>query len=145
MEGTDADSFGGVVIGGEGVLDLQALKGLLVGPCFDGQIGLGVEPNTQDHDGEEAGDVAGQFPVFPLAGLARGRGGPVEEVPLGPLLVARARPPAGTRLRPAAGSERLEDPPADGGGGGGEWRGGRHRVGFDLGGFDLSEGRVSET
>jgi len=130
MEGTDADSFGGVVIGGKGVLDLEALKGLLVGPRFDGQIGLGVEPNTQDHDGEEAGDVAWQFPVFPLAGLARGQGSPVEEVPLGMLLVARARPPAGPRFRAAAGSKGLEDPPAERGGGGGEWRRKRHRVGW---------------
>lgn len=49
-----------------------------MGPGFDGQIGLGVEPNTEDHDGEEAGDVAGEFPVFPLARLARWRGCTVE-------------------------------------------------------------------
>lgn len=75
-------------------LHLEALESFLVGPGLDGEIGLGVEADAEDHDGEEAGDVAGELPVLPLARLPRRRWSPVEEVTLGPLLVARAAPPA---------------------------------------------------
>jgi hypothetical protein len=63
-------------------------------PGLDGEIGLGVEADAEDNDGEEAGDVAGQLPVLPLARLARWQWRSVEEVSLRPLLVPRARPPA---------------------------------------------------
>lgn len=50
-----------------------------MGPSFDGQIRLGVESNTENDYGEEAGDVARKLPVFPLARLPRRRWCPVEE------------------------------------------------------------------
>ena len=40
-----------------------------MGPGLDGEIGLGVESDTEDDDGEEAGDVARQLPVFPFSRL----------------------------------------------------------------------------
>lgn len=98
-----------------------------MGPGFDGEIGLGVEAHAEDDDGEEAGDVAGELPVLPLAGLARGRRRPVEEVTLGPFFVARARPPARPGLRAAAGAEGLLQPPTERGGGAAQGRGRRHR------------------
>lgn len=88
-----------------------------MGPGFDSQIGLGVEPNAEDHDGEEAGDVARELPVFPLARLAWGRRGPVEGEALGPLLVARAGPAARTGGSSAAGTQGREQSAAEHGGG----------------------------
>jgi hypothetical protein len=64
-----------------------------VRPGLDGEVGLGVEPDAEDDDGEEGGDVAGQLPVLPLARLPGRRRRPVEEVPLGLLLAPRGRPP----------------------------------------------------
>ena len=98
-----------------------------MGPGFDGEIGLGVEADAEDDDSEEAGDVAGELPVLPLAGLARGRRGPIEEVPLRPLLVAGARPPARPGLRAAAGPQGLLQPPPERGGGAAQGRWWRHR------------------
>ena len=43
----------------------------MVGPSFKGEIGLGIESHTQDDDGEEAGDVAREFPILPFTGLSR--------------------------------------------------------------------------
>ena len=62
-------------------------------PGLDCEVGLGVEADAEDDDGEEGGDVAGKLPVLPLPRLPRRRRRAVEEVPLGPLLVARRRPP----------------------------------------------------
>lgn len=73
-----------------------------MGPGLDGEIGLGVESDTEDDDGEEAGDVARQLPVFPFPRLTRWWWGPVEEVALGFLLVTRAAPPARPCCRGAA-------------------------------------------
>lgn len=81
---------------GRGGFELEALEGLLVSPGLDGEIGLGVEADAEDDDGEEAGDVAGKLPVLPLARLPRWQWRSVEEVSLRPLLVPRARPPAGS-------------------------------------------------
>lgn len=65
-----------------------------MGPGLDGEVGLGVEPDAEDDDGEEAGDVARKLPILPLAGLTRGRRGAVEEKALGSFLMARACPAA---------------------------------------------------
>ncbi|GMN54813.1 hypothetical protein TIFTF001_023941 [Ficus carica] len=91
------------------LLGLEALEGLLVGPGLDGEIGLGVEADAENDDGEKAGDVAGELPVLPLAGLARRRRRPVEEVTLRPLLVARRGPAAGAGVSAAAGAEGGEE------------------------------------
>ena len=91
------------------LLGLEALQGLLVGPGLDGEIWLGVEADAKDDDGEEAGDVAGELPVLPLAGLARRLRSPVEEVALRPLLVARRGPAAGARVSASAGAEGGEE------------------------------------
>jgi hypothetical protein len=64
-------------------------------PGLEGEVGLGVEPDSEDDDGEEGGDVAGQLPVLPLARLPGRQRRPVEEVPLGPLLVPWRRPAPG--------------------------------------------------
>lgn len=80
-----------------------------MGPGLDGQIGLGVEADAEDDDGEEAGDVAGQFPVLPLAGLAWRRRSPVEEVALGVFLVAGSGPAAGAGGCAAAATEGGKD------------------------------------
>lgn len=76
-----------------------------MGPSLDGEIRLGIEADAEDDDCEEAGDIAGQFPVFPFAGLARWWWGPVEEVTLGVLLVARTGPAARTSCGTSSGSE----------------------------------------
>lgn len=65
-----------------------------MGPSFDGEIGLGVEADAEDDYGEEASDIAGKLPVLPFPRLSRRRRCPVHEVTVGPLLVARASPPA---------------------------------------------------
>lgn len=104
---------------------MEAFEGLLVGPGFDGQIRLGVEADAEDDDGDETGDVAGKLPVFPFARLARWRWGPVEEVALGPLFVARGGPAAGAGVA-AASAEGGEEATAEHGGGGGERRRDRH-------------------
>lgn len=65
-----------------------------MGPSLDGQIGLGVEPNAEDYDCEETGDVAGEFPVLPFSGLAWRWGCSVHEVSVGLFLVARGCPSA---------------------------------------------------
>lgn len=88
------DSVGFRWFGRGGGLELETLEGLLVSPGLDGEIGLGVEADAEDNDGEEASYVAGQLPVLPLARLARWQWRSVEEVSLRPLLVPRARPPA---------------------------------------------------
>ena len=49
-----------------------------MGPSLDGEIGLGVETDAEDDDGEEACDVARELPVFPLARLSRSLWGPVK-------------------------------------------------------------------
>lgn len=67
-----------------------------MGPGLDGEIGLSVEADAKDNDGEEAGDVARELPVLPFSSLAWGQRGPVEEVTFRLLLVARAGPPART-------------------------------------------------
>lgn len=65
-----------------------------MGPGLDGEIGLCVQPHSQNHYGQKAGDVARKLPVFPLARLARRWRGSVEEVPVRLLLMARGRPSA---------------------------------------------------
>ncbi|XP_048426470.1 uncharacterized protein LOC125470846, partial [Pyrus x bretschneideri] len=79
-----------------GLLDLEPFEGFLVGPSLDGEIGLSVEADAEDDDGEEAGDVAGELPVLPFTRLTWGERGPIEEVAFGSFLVARAGPPART-------------------------------------------------
>lgn len=59
-----------------------------MGPGLDCEIGLGVKADAEDDNCEEAGDVAGELPILPLAGLSRRRRGPAEEVAVGALLVA---------------------------------------------------------
>ena len=65
-------------------------------PSLDSEIGLGVETNTEDDDGEEARDVARQLPIFPFTGLTWWWWCPIEEVTIGPFLVTGRRPPAWT-------------------------------------------------
>lgn len=77
----------------------------MVGPGLDGEIGLGVESDAEDYDGEEAGEVARELPVLPLSRLSGRRRDAVEEVPVGPLLVARGGPPARTVVVAAAGTD----------------------------------------
>ena len=48
---------------------LKALERLLVRPGLDCEVELGVEADTEDDDGEEGGEVAGQLPVLPLPRL----------------------------------------------------------------------------
>ncbi|KAF2289428.1 hypothetical protein GH714_036133 [Hevea brasiliensis] len=55
-------------------LHLEAFEGFLVRPGLDGQIGLGIQPNTKDHNGQEAGDVARELPVLPLRDCPGGGG-----------------------------------------------------------------------
>jgi hypothetical protein len=64
-----------------------------VRPGLDREVGLGVEADAEDDDGEEGSDVTGKLPVLPLPRLPRRRRRAVEEVPLGPILVPRRRPP----------------------------------------------------
>lgn len=78
------------------LLDLEAFEGLLVGPGLDGEIGFGIESDAENDDGEEAGDVAREFPILPFSRLARRWRGPVEEVTFWLFLVARTRPAART-------------------------------------------------
>jgi hypothetical protein len=66
-----------------------------VRPGLEGEVGLGVEPDAEDDDGEEGGDVAGQLPVLPLTRLPGRQRRPVEEEPLGLLLVPQRRPAPG--------------------------------------------------
>ena len=54
-----------------------------MGPSLDGEIGLGVEADAEDDDGEEAGDVVGELPVLPFTRLTWGERGPIEEVVFG--------------------------------------------------------------
>ena len=112
-------------------LDLEAFEGFLVGPGLDGEIGLGVESDTEDDDGEEAGDVARQLPVFPFPRLTSWWWGPVEEVTLGFLLVTRAAPPARPCCRGAAAcAQRWEEPLPDHATHGCCW--GWHLLGFGV-------------
>lgn len=104
-------SLGHGVGGGRGeLLLLEALERLLVRPGLEGEVGLGVEPDAEDDDGEEGGDVAGELPVLPLARLARRRRRAVHRVPLGPHLVAGRRPPAPAVAVPAAKARRRAQP-----------------------------------
>ncbi|CAK9172530.1 unnamed protein product [Ilex paraguariensis] len=73
---------------------LEALEGFLVGPGLDGEIGLGVEPNAEDDDGEEARDVAWQLPVLPLPRLTWWWQRSVQKIAVGAFLVAGSGPPA---------------------------------------------------
>lgn len=97
-------------VGGGELLLLEALERLLVRPGLDGEVGLGVEANAEDDDGKEGGDVAGQLPVLPLARFPRRRRRPVEEVPLGALLVPRGRPPPGPLAAAPADARRAAQP-----------------------------------
>lgn len=95
---------------GGGFLLLEALEGLLVGPGLESEVGLGVEADAKDDDGEEGGDVAGKLPVLPLPRLPRGGWQPIEDVPLGPLLRPRARPPPSPLPAAASGPHRRPQP-----------------------------------
>lgn len=74
-------------------------------PSLDGQIRLGLEANAEDDNREEAGDVARQLPVLPLASLTRWWWGPIEEVALWSFLVAWSGPSARTSGTTSSGSE----------------------------------------
>lgn len=111
---------------------MEALERLLPRPGLDGEVGLGVEADAEDDDGEEGGDVAGQLPVLPLPRLPRRRRRPVQDVPVRTLLVPRRAPPA----RPVVAAAGRRRPPealpegAAGGRGGGEELGRHRRRGF---------------
>jgi len=77
-----------------------------VSPSLEGEIRLSTEADTEDDNGEEAGDVAGQFPVLPLPRLARWWRGSVQEVAVRPLLVTWARPSVSAS---AASTEALDE------------------------------------
>lgn len=94
----------------------------MVGPGLYGEIGLGVEPDAKDDDGEKAGQVARELPVLPLPRLPGRRRDAVEEVAVGPVLVARRGPAARAVVVAAAG--------ADGGGQAGAEHAGGCREGF---------------
>uniref|UniRef100_J3MU93 Uncharacterized protein n=1 Tax=Oryza brachyantha TaxID=4533 RepID=J3MU93_ORYBR len=87
----------GIAHGGE-LLLLEALEGLLVRPGLEGEVGLGVEADAEDDDGEEGGDVAGQLPVLPLPRLGVPRPAPSPPPPRRRSDAARSRarsmPPA---------------------------------------------------
>lgn len=80
-----------------------------MGPGLDGEIGLGIETDAEDDDGEEAGDVARELPVLPFTGLAGRERGSVEEVAFGVFFVAGAGPAAGAGGGAAAGAEGLDE------------------------------------
>lgn len=94
----------------------------MVGPGLYSEIGLGVESDAEDDDGEKAGQVARELPVLPLPRLPGRRRDAVEEVAIRPVLVARGGPAARAVVVAAAG--------ADGGGQAGAEHTGGCREGF---------------
>uniref|UniRef100_A0A0E0FMA3 Uncharacterized protein n=1 Tax=Oryza nivara TaxID=4536 RepID=A0A0E0FMA3_ORYNI len=70
--------------------DLNMLYGLPGdGKSLQGEVGLCVEPDAENDDGE----VAWKLPVHPLTELPCQRRRPLEEVALGPLIEPRGQPP----------------------------------------------------
>uniref|UniRef100_A0A0D9Y9Q9 Uncharacterized protein n=1 Tax=Oryza glumipatula TaxID=40148 RepID=A0A0D9Y9Q9_9ORYZ len=70
--------------------DLNMLYGLPGdGKSLQGEVGLRVEPDAENDDGE----VAWKLPVHPLTELPCQRRRPLEEVALGPLIEPRGQPP----------------------------------------------------
>lgn len=96
-------------------------------PGLDREIRLGVKADAEDHDSEEACNVAGKLPILPFTRLTGRRRSPIEEVSLRLLLVARRRPSARSG---SCGPGTREEPVAEHGcrGGQGLWR--RHGAWF---------------
>ena len=63
-------------------------------PSLDGEIGLSIEADAEDDDGEETGDVVRELPVLPFSGLSWWRRGSIEKVTVGSFLVPGACPSA---------------------------------------------------